>query len=116
MNNLEKLSDFQLINLFQGGNIDTELKGKIINEIDRRDLKLVYECKSFMTTKQKAFVFFSTIFLFKYHIKVANSFLIKGNKKLYNEYWRCYSFGVGFKFILLLVVAKYLLRPNVLIF
>ncbi|MBA4155431.1 hypothetical protein [Flavobacterium sp.] len=116
MNKLEKLSDYQLINLFQGGNLDAELKRKVINEIDRRDLKLSNEDKSFISNKQKVFVFLTTIFLFKYHIKIANSFLTNGNKKLYNEYWRWYSFGVGFKFILLLLFAKYLLRPNVLMF
>ena len=41
MNNLEKLSDNQLINLFNGGNIELELKDKLIEEIDRRDLQLI---------------------------------------------------------------------------
>lgn len=112
MRNLEKLSDYQLINLYLGGNIDDLLKIKIVNEIERRDLKLVSGFKSFISTKQKYFVFFSTIFLFKYHIKIGNSFLTNGNKNLYNEYWRWFSFGVGLKFIVLIIVAKYLFSPN----
>jgi hypothetical protein len=50
MRNFEKLSDYQLINLFQRGNIDYLLKIKIINEIERRDLKLVNEFKLFVST------------------------------------------------------------------
>jgi hypothetical protein len=111
MSNLEKLSDSQLVNLFKGGNIDTELKDKLINEIDRRDLEKIEIKKVSISKNQRLFVFFTSIFLFKYHIKSANGFLTNGNKKLHNEYWRWYSFGVGFKFILLLLVAKYLLRP-----
>ncbi|GGD22535.1 hypothetical protein [Flavobacterium orientale] len=116
MNNLEKLSDNQLINLFNGGNIDTDLKNKLINEIDRRDLEKIKNKKESISKFQKVFVFFTSIFLFKYHIKIANGFLMNGNKKLYNEYWRWYSFGVGFKFILLLLIAKYLLKPKILMF
>ena len=113
MNYLEKLSDSQLIHLFNGGNIDSELKDKLIKEIDRRDLELVNKKREFISKQQKGFVFFTSIFLFKYHIKIANSFLTNGSKKLYNEYWRWYSFGVGFKFILFLLVAKFLLKPNI---
>jgi hypothetical protein len=50
MRNFEKLSDYQLINLFQRGNNDDLFKIKIINEIERRDLKLVNEFKLFVST------------------------------------------------------------------
>lgn len=116
MNNLEKLSNDKLINLFNGGNIDADLKNKLIHEIDRRDLEKIKNKKESISKSQKVFVFFTSLFLFKYHIKIANGFLINGNKKLYYEYWRWYSFGVGFKFILLLLTAKYLLSPKIIIF
>ena len=39
--NLEKLSDNQLIDLFNNRNLDKELKSKIIFEVDRRDLEII---------------------------------------------------------------------------
>lgn len=113
MNNLEKLSDSQLMNLFQGSNIDTELKNKLIHEIDRRDIKKIDNQRESFSKKQKLFVFFTSIFIFNYHIKLANKFLENGNKKSYKDYWKWYSFGIGFKFILFLLVAKYFLRPMI---
>lgn len=86
MNNLEKLSDSQLMNLFQGGNIDIELKNKLIHEIDRRDLKKNKNQKVSFSKNQKLFAFFTSIFMFKYHIKQANKFLENGNKKSYKDY------------------------------
>lgn len=111
MNYLEKLSDNQLINLFNGGNIELELKDKIIKEIDRRDLQLINSKRESISDQQKAFIFFTSIFLFKHHINSANKFLINNNRILYKEYWKWYTYGIGFKIILLLLLGKYILRP-----
>ncbi|AMA50538.1 hypothetical protein [Flavobacterium covae] len=113
MNNIEKLSDNQLIELFKSDAIDKDLKSKIILEIDRRDLEKIEVKEHNFTFTEKAFIFLTNYFLYKFHLLKANQLLINGDKKAYKLYWRIFSFGVGFSFIFLLLIAKFYLRKFV---
>ena len=63
MNNLDKLSDQQLISLFKSDNIDSELKSKIINEIDKRDLERIETNNNyFLSSKEKIFIVLTSYF------------------------------------------------------
>ena len=53
MYNLDKLSNQQLISLFKSYNIDSELKSKIINEIDKRDLEKIEINYDSLSNKKK---------------------------------------------------------------
>ncbi|OXA81599.1 hypothetical protein [Flavobacterium columnare] len=109
MNNIEQLLDNQLIELFKSDYIDKDLKSKIIQEIDRRDLEKIEIKEHKFTFSQKAFIFFTNYFLYKYHLQKANQLIMIGDKKSYKLYWRIFSFGVGFSFIVLLLIAKFYL-------
>lgn len=110
MYNLDKLSNQQLISLFKSYNIDSELKSKIINEIDKRDLEKIEINYDSLSNKKKVFIVLTSYFLFKYHLKKSNELLIQGNKTAYKQYWRYFNLGVIFKFIILLLLSKYIFR------
>ena len=53
MQNIQKLSDDQLINLFKSNSIDKDLKNEIIYEIDRRELSKVKVFETNLSNKKK---------------------------------------------------------------
>ena len=108
--NLEKLSDNQLIEIFKSNFIDKDLRNKIIYEIDRRDLEKPLAKKYNFVTNLKIFIFFTNLALYKYHVKKANEIMLQGDREAYKLYWKIFSFGVGFSFIVLVIVAKYFLN------
>lgn len=112
MNNIEKLSDDQLISLFRNHNIDTELKKAIIHEIDKRDLEQLSLNQNEIDSKEKITILFTSYFLFKRHIEKSSQLLTKGNKKAYKQYWRFFIYGIVFYTISLFLVAKYIIKPH----
>ncbi len=66
MNDVEKLTDIQLVNLFQNPNIDIELKKTIINEIDRRDLEKLTPNNESINFKTKIKILFTSYFFSKH--------------------------------------------------
>lgn len=112
MENLHQLSDEQLIHLFQNEGIDKELKASIINEIDRRDLKREeIQVKSLdLFTKLKIII--TSGFLYRSHIDKTNELLAAGRKKEYKQYWNYFIIGLAIKFILFLIIAKYVIKPK----
>jgi membrane-anchored protein YejM (alkaline phosphatase superfamily) len=110
MTNIEKLSDDQLVNLFKNSKIDKDLKQKIIQEIDKRDLKKVAIIQKGLPLKSKLFITFTSYFFYKYHLKESTKLLIDGNKKGYKQYWNYFSLGVFLLFIILLLLSKYIFR------
>ncbi|CAM4444156.1 hypothetical protein [Flavobacterium terrigena] len=111
MNNIEKLTDEQLVNLFQNPNIDIELKKSIINEIDRRDLEKLIPKNESIDFKTKIEILFTSSFLYKTHLKNSSQLLSDGNKKEYKQYWRFFIYGIIFYTVVLLVIAKYFIKP-----
>lgn len=114
MNNIEKLSDDQLISLFRNQNIDTELKKAIIHEIDKRDLEQLSLNQDEIDLKEKITILFTSYFLFKRHIEKSSQLLTIGNKKAYKQYWRFFIYGIVFYTISLFLVAKYIIKPHLL--
>ena len=112
MNNIDKLSDDQLINLFKNQNIDSELRKAIIHEIDKRDLEQLSLNQDEIDLKEKITILFTSYFLFKKHIEKSSQLLSKGNKKAYKHYWRFFIYGILFYTIILFLVAKYLIKPH----
>lgn len=111
MNKVEKLTDEQLINLFQNQNIDKELKKSIISEIDRRDLEKLVSKDKEIDFKEKITILFTSYFLYKTHLEKSSQLLREGNKKGYKQYWRFFVYGIIFYTIILLLVAKYFIKP-----
>jgi hypothetical protein len=111
MENLEKLSNEQLIHLYKNQGITNEIKSLIFQEIDRRELELVKNDEIELDLKTKIKIIFTSLLSIKLHSKNANEYLIKGNKKAYKMYWRYYTIGWVFNIILLLLVAKYIIKP-----
>jgi len=111
MQNIEKLSDNQLIELFKSNYIDKELKSKIINEIDRRDLEIKASSFQSINSKTKAEIIFTSLFQFKKHLQKSSQLLSDGNKKGYKQYWRLFIYGIIFYTVLLLVLTKYFIKP-----
>jgi hypothetical protein len=112
MQNLQQLSDDQLIHLFRNDKIDAELKGLIISEIDRRDLKNEDKQVIKLDLRTKIEIIFTGYFLYRHHLEKSSQLLASGDKKAYKLYWRYFIYGVVFYTALLLVVAKYFLNPN----
>ena len=112
MNNIEKLSDDQLISLFRNQNIDNELKKAIIHEIDKRDLEQLSLNNDEIGFKEKITILFTSYFLFKRHIEKSSQLLSEGNKMAYKQYWRFFIFGILFYTIILFLVTKYLIKPH----
>jgi hypothetical protein len=112
MNKVEKLTDEQLIILFyKSENIDNELKKSIISEIDRRDLEKLVSTDKEVDFKEKITILFTSYFLFKKHLEKSSQLLKQGNKKGYRQYWRFFVYGIIFYTIILLLVAKYFIKP-----
>lgn len=111
MQNIQKLSDDQLINLFKSNSIDKDLKNEIIYEIDRRDLSKVKVFETNLSNNKKVEIILTSGFLFKKHIKKSNELLITGNKKGYKQYWLYFTIGMFLNFILLLIVARFIMKP-----
>lgn len=111
MQNIQKLSDDQLISLFKSDSIDKDLKNTIIYEIDRRELSKIKVFETNLSTKKKVEIIFSSSFLFKQHVKKSNALLISGNKKGYKQYWFYFAIGMFLNFILLLIVARFIIKP-----
>lgn len=112
MNNIQNLSDDQLINLFQNKNIDNDLKKSIISEIDRRDLEKITSSNEEIDFETKITIIFTSYFSFKKHLEKTSQLLSQGNKKAYKQYWRFFIFGIIFYTIILLVTAKYFIKPQ----
>lgn len=111
MQNIQKLSDDQLINLFKSPSIDKDLKNEIIYEIDRRELSKIKVFETNLSNKKKLEILFTSGFRFRQHIKSSNELLISGNKKGYKQYWFYFTIGVFLNFILLLIVARFIIKP-----
>ena len=111
MNNIEELTDEQLINLFQNRNIDNELKKVIISEIDRRDLKKLVSNNVGINFKEKITILFTSYFLYKRHLVKSSQLLSQGNKKGYKQYWNFFVYGIIFYTIILFLIAKYFIKP-----
>jgi hypothetical protein len=111
MQNIQKLSDDQLINLFKSKSIDKDLKNNIIYEIDRRELSEIKVFETNLSNKKKVEIIFTSGFLFKKHLKYSNDLLISGNKKGYKQYWFYFTVGMFLNFILLLIVARFIIKP-----
>jgi len=111
MNTVEKLTDEQLVNLFQNPNIDIELKKTIINEIDRRDLEKLVPKNNSIDFKKKIEILFTSYFFYKTHLQNSSQLLSEGNKKGYKQYWRFFIYGIIFYTIVLLLIAKYYIKP-----
>ena len=114
MNKIEKLTDEQLISLFQNQNIDKELKKSIISEIDRRDIEKLVSINKEIDFKEKITILFTSYFSYKRHLEKSSQLLSLGNKKGYKQYWRYFIFGIIFYTIILLLVAKYYIKPYLL--
>ena len=110
MNTIEKLTDKQLINLFQNQKIDSELKKSIISEIDRRDLEKITPKNQEIDFETKISILFTSLFSFKKHLEKSSKLLIQGNKKAYKQYWRFFIYGIIFYTIILLIAAKYFIK------
>ena len=94
MNKIEKLTDEQLISLFQNQNIDKELKKSIIAEIDRRDLEKITSVNKEIDFETKISIMFTSYFSFKKHLEKSSQLLSQGNKKAYKQYWRFFIYGI----------------------
>jgi len=114
MNTIKQLTDNQLIKLLQNQNIDSELKRSIIFEIDRRDIENTPAANKEIDFNTKAEIFFTSYFLFKRHLLKSSKLLNQGNQKGYKQYWRFFIYGIIFYIILLLLIAKYFLKPSLL--
>ncbi|MGC4040914.1 MAG: hypothetical protein QM710_09085 [Flavobacterium sp.] len=110
MENLDKLSDEQLISLFQNSRLDTELKSKIIYEIDRRDLKTRQQQPTNLDLATKIRILLTSSFFYKQHLEQSSQLLANGDKKAYRLYWRYFICGIAFYGLLLLVFAKYYIK------
>lgn len=110
MNKIEKLTDEQLISLFQNQNIDKELKKSIITEIDRRDLEKITSVNKEIDFETKISIMFTSYFSFKKHLEKSSQLLSQGNKKAYKQYWRFFIFGILFYTIMLLIAVKYFIK------
>jgi len=110
MNKIEKLTDEQLINLFQNQNIDKELKKSIIDEIDRRDLEKITSINKEIDLETKIIILFTSFFSFKKHLEKSSQLLSQGNKKAYKQYWRFFIYGILFYTIMLLIASKYFIK------
>ncbi len=110
MNKIEKLTDEQLISLFQNQNIDKELKKSIITEIDRRDLEKITSVNKEIDFETKISIMFTSYFSFKKHLEKSSQLLSQGNKKAYKQYWRFFIYGILFYTIMLLIAAKYFIK------
>lgn len=111
MSNIQKLSDDQLISLFKSNSIDKDLKNEIIYEIDRRELSKIKVFEADLSNKKKLEIIFTSSFFFKQHIKKSNELLISGNKKGYKQYWFYFTIGMFINFMLLLLIARFILKP-----
>ena len=114
MESIKKLTNEQLISLFQNQKIDNELKKSIISEIDRRDLKKMFPVNKEIDFKEKITILFTSYFLFKKHLEKSSQLLSQGNKKGYNQYWRFFVYGIIFYTLVLLLLAKYFIKPYLL--
>ena len=112
MNDLEKLTDDQLIDLFKNNKIDKELKNLIIIEIDRRDLEKIEPTSIGLTLWKKLLIIVTSGFSFHYHIKETNFLLTNGKNKEYKQYWNYFLIGIGLNIILLLNIARYVIKPH----
>ena len=112
MENLQQLSDNQLIHLFQNNKIDKELKALIISEIDRRDLKTEGKKISQLDIQTKIKILFTSYFSYKQHLEKSSQLIANGDRKGYKLYWRYFIYGIAFYTVLLLLVAKYFLNQN----
>ncbi|MEO8517240.1 MAG: hypothetical protein ABI426_10860 [Flavobacterium sp.] len=110
-NNIRKLSDEQLISLLKSNGIDPSLKKEIISEIDRRDMVIKEVVQKELSLKKKCIIIFTSPFFYGYHVKESAEILCLGNKKGYKQYWTFFTFGIALYFFLLLIVAKYIIKP-----
>lgn len=110
MENLQQLSDEQLISLFQNNRLDNELKSLIISEIDRRDLKAEKKEIQPLSLKTKAWILFTSYFCYRQHLEKSSQLLANGDKKGYKLYWRYFKYGIGFYIIAFLLIAKYFIK------
>ena len=111
MEDLGKLSDDQLIHLFQNNRIDHELKALIISEIDRRDLKKEMPGERNLDFNTKLKIVITSGFVFKNHLQQTNELLINGKRKEYKQYWKYFTLGLALNIVILLLITKYIITP-----
>lgn len=111
MEDLQQLSDDQLINLFQNNKIDAELKSKIIAEIDSRELNTATNKFKPIDSTTKIRILFTSLFLYKWHIKESSQVFANGDKEGYKTHWRYFIYGIVFYIVVLLLAGKYIIKP-----
>ena len=114
LNNLSKLSDSQLVELYRNPATANEIKKAIITEINLRELNLSQiqednKAEGLIDNQKLIILFFSPLLIFVILLFIIfhHSLLKNWNRKKYKQFWEFTTLGFGIYTIILYILITF---------